>query len=147
MRGMNGMDHSGIACMDAAMQSHPASETNNPLVGMQTMTPTHKLDDPGIGLRDKAQGGVDHYDPEQTQQEQAPAPALKTHTQADGKEHLMTAKRKGARVAMLVALFMASAVHSADALTIDVNRDANCGCCKKWISHLEANGLKVIDHV
>ena len=48
---MAGMDHSGMAGMDAAMQSHPASETNNPLVDMQTMTPTHKLDDPGIGLR------------------------------------------------------------------------------------------------
>ncbi len=35
----------------AGMVSHPASETNNPLVDMQTMTPTHKLDDPGIGLR------------------------------------------------------------------------------------------------
>ncbi|WP_271197954.1 copper resistance system multicopper oxidase [Pseudomonas turukhanskensis] len=51
---MAGMDHSGMAGMGgmgAAMQSHPASETNNPLVDMQTMTPTHKLDDPGIGLR------------------------------------------------------------------------------------------------
>lgn len=35
----------------AGMVSHPASETNNPLVDMQTMSPTHKLDDPGIGLR------------------------------------------------------------------------------------------------
>lgn len=48
---------------------------------------------------------------------------------------------------MLAALFMTSAVQSADALTIDVHRDANCGCCKKWISHLEANGFRVIDHV
>lgn len=48
---MAGMDHSGMAGMGSAMQSHPASETNNPLVDMQTMTPTHKLDDPGIGLR------------------------------------------------------------------------------------------------
>jgi hypothetical protein len=63
------------------------------------------------------------------------------------KSTYMTAKRNGARVAMLAALFMTSAVHSADALTIDVHRDANCGCCKKWISHLEANGFKVIDHV
>jgi len=34
------------------MQRHPASETGNPLVDMQTMSPTPKLDDPGIGLRD-----------------------------------------------------------------------------------------------
>ena len=36
----------------AAMVTHPASERGNPLVDMQTMAPTHKLDDPGIGLRD-----------------------------------------------------------------------------------------------
>jgi CopA family copper-resistance protein len=35
-----------------AMQTHPASERGNPLVDMQTMTPTSRLDDPGIGLRD-----------------------------------------------------------------------------------------------
>ena len=33
------------------MQSHPASESGNPLVDMQTMTPSPRLDDPGIGLR------------------------------------------------------------------------------------------------
>src|SRR5690606_11889822 len=36
---------------EAPMQSHPASEDGNPLVDMQTMMPTPKLDDPGIGLR------------------------------------------------------------------------------------------------
>jgi CopA family copper-resistance protein len=35
-----------------APQAHPRSETGNPLVDMQTMSPTAKLDDPGIGLRD-----------------------------------------------------------------------------------------------
>lgn len=44
---MAGMDHGG-----AAMQTHPQSETGNPLVDMQTMAPVAKLDDPGIGLRD-----------------------------------------------------------------------------------------------
>ncbi len=54
MAAMTGMDHGAHAGMDhgtAAMQSHPASEAGNPLVDMQTMTPTHRLDDPGIGLR------------------------------------------------------------------------------------------------
>ncbi|UVJ41917.1 DUF411 domain-containing protein [Pseudomonas sp. LS1212] len=59
----------------------------------------------------------------------------------------MKVKSKGARLAVLVALFVASTAQAADALTIDVHRDANCGCCKKWISHLEANGFQVIDHV
>ena len=51
---MAGMDHGSMAGMDGAMQTHPASETNNPLVDMQTMTPTPKLNDPGIGLRKTA---------------------------------------------------------------------------------------------
>lgn len=32
-------------------------------------------------------------------------------------------------------------------LVIDVHRDANCGCCKDWIRHLEDNGFTVRDHV
>jgi CopA family copper-resistance protein len=53
---MSGMDHGGMAMagMDhgsGGMQSHPASETGNPLVDMQTMSPVPKLDDPGVGLR------------------------------------------------------------------------------------------------
>jgi CopA family copper-resistance protein len=43
---MPGMDHGD------GMQAHPASETRNPLVDMQAMAPTPKLEDPGIGLRD-----------------------------------------------------------------------------------------------
>jgi len=52
---MAGMDHSSMAGMDhsamAPMQQHPAGETDNPLVDMQTMAPRANLDDPGIGLR------------------------------------------------------------------------------------------------
>jgi len=33
------------------MIAHPTSEDGNPLVDMQTMAPTSKLDDPGLGLR------------------------------------------------------------------------------------------------
>ncbi|MDH1631084.1 copper resistance system multicopper oxidase [Pseudomonas mosselii] len=47
---MAGMDHSNMAGM-AMMQGHPASETDNPLVDMQTMAPRANLADPGIGLR------------------------------------------------------------------------------------------------
>ena len=36
MPGMEGMDHSA---MGMAMQNHPASEQNNPLVDMQAMNP------------------------------------------------------------------------------------------------------------
>ena len=43
---MAGMDHGAVP-----MQAHPPSETDNPLVDMQTMAPTPRLDDPGIGLR------------------------------------------------------------------------------------------------
>jgi CopA family copper-resistance protein len=46
--------HAGhdMAKMGGGMQSHPASEDGNPLVDMETMTPSSRLDDPGIGLRD-----------------------------------------------------------------------------------------------
>lgn len=46
---MAGMDHGAHG---GGMQAHPASETGNPDVDMQTMMPTPRLDDPGIGLRD-----------------------------------------------------------------------------------------------
>ena len=49
--GMGGMDHGGMD-MGGGMVKHPASETGNPLVDMQTMAPVAKLEDPGIGLRD-----------------------------------------------------------------------------------------------
>ena len=54
---MAGMDHGG-----AGMQQHPASETGNPLVDMQTMTPAPKLDDPGIGLRDNGRRVLTYSD-------------------------------------------------------------------------------------
>ena len=47
-----GAAHAGHGAHAGGMQSHPASEAGNPLVDMQTMAPTPKLDDPGIGLRD-----------------------------------------------------------------------------------------------
>ncbi|MBS7663202.1 copper resistance system multicopper oxidase [Pseudomonas lalucatii] len=65
---MAGMDHSQMAGMGAMgamggqMQAHPASETNNPLVDMQTMMPTAKLDDPGMGLRDNGRRVLTYAD-------------------------------------------------------------------------------------
>lgn len=59
---MAGMDHGSMAGMAGAMQTHPASETNNPLVDMQTMTPTPKLNDPGIGLRDNGRRVLTYAD-------------------------------------------------------------------------------------
>ncbi|GAB3303016.1 copper resistance system multicopper oxidase [Luteimonas notoginsengisoli] len=46
------LDHSMHGAGGAAsMVSHPAGETGNPAVDMQTMAPSRALDDPGIGLR------------------------------------------------------------------------------------------------
>lgn len=67
---MNGMNHSKMAGMDHSrmgmdtmpMQSHPASEDGNPLVDMQTMTPTPKLADPGLGLRDNGRRVLTYAD-------------------------------------------------------------------------------------
>ena len=53
MKGMEGGCGANMhGSMSGGMQAHPASETGNPLVDMQTMMPAPKLDDPGIGLRD-----------------------------------------------------------------------------------------------
>jgi CopA family copper-resistance protein len=52
MKGMEGGCGANMqGSMSGGMQAHPASEAGNPLVDMQTMMPTPKLDDPGIGLR------------------------------------------------------------------------------------------------
>jgi hypothetical protein len=51
------------------------------------------------------------------------------------------------RLLALSALFLLPGAHAAEPLTIDVHRDANCGCCKSWIRHLEDNGFHVIDYV
>jgi CopA family copper-resistance protein len=44
------------------MQSHPPSEEGNPLVDMQTMMPTSRLDDPGIGLRNNGRRVLTYAD-------------------------------------------------------------------------------------
>ncbi|MFO3721107.1 copper resistance system multicopper oxidase [Pseudomonas sp. HLMP] len=63
---MGGVDHGSMHGMDhgqmATMQSHPDSETNNPLVDMQTMSPTPKLSDPGIGLRNNGRRVLTYAD-------------------------------------------------------------------------------------
>ncbi|CAM2768496.1 Uncharacterized conserved protein [Pseudomonas gessardii] len=51
------------------------------------------------------------------------------------------------RLTLLSALFITTLAQAAELIPIDVHRDANCGCCKQWISHLESNGFKVNDHV
>ncbi|GAB3734312.1 copper resistance system multicopper oxidase [Luteimonas pelagia] len=50
---MAGMDHGGMAGIGHGngLPSHPASESGNPLVDMQAMSPAPRLDDPGVGLR------------------------------------------------------------------------------------------------
>lgn len=46
-----------------------------------------------------------------------------------------------------MALMICGVAQAAEPLTIDVHRDANCGCCKEWVKHFELNGFKVVDHV
>jgi len=42
--------------------THPDSEARNPAIDMQTMTPTARLDDPGIGLRDNGRRVLTYAD-------------------------------------------------------------------------------------
>ena len=51
------------------------------------------------------------------------------------------------RLLPFAALLFATAAQAAEPVTMDVHRDANCGCCKAWISHLQENGIQVRDHV
>jgi CopA family copper-resistance protein len=44
------------------MLAHPASEKGNPLVDMQTMTPSSRLADPGIGLRENGRRVLTYAD-------------------------------------------------------------------------------------
>lgn len=66
MDNMAGMDHSktsmgGMSGM-GEMQSHPATESNNPLVDMQAMSTSPKLDDPGMGLRENGRKVLTYSD-------------------------------------------------------------------------------------
>lgn len=66
--GMGGMDHGSMdmTAMDHStmgpMQSHPDSETDNPLVDMQAMTTAPKLNDPGLGLRNNGRRVLTYAD-------------------------------------------------------------------------------------
>jgi len=56
--------HAGhdMSAMSGGMQQHPPTENGNPLVDMQTMMPTSRLDDPGIGLRDNGRRVLTYAD-------------------------------------------------------------------------------------
>ncbi|MCP1500841.1 CopA family copper-resistance protein [Pseudomonas migulae] len=58
MGDMAGMDHSAMG----GMQSHPATENDNPLVDMQAMSTSPKLDDPGLGLRNNGRRVLTYSD-------------------------------------------------------------------------------------
>ena len=44
------------------MLRHPDSESDNPAIGMQTMTPSARLADPGVGLRDNGRRVLTYAD-------------------------------------------------------------------------------------
>lgn len=51
------------------------------------------------------------------------------------------------RLPLLLAGLICGLAQAAEPIDIDVYRDPNCGCCKAWIGHLQANGFRVNDHV
>jgi hypothetical protein len=49
--------------------------------------------------------------------------------------------------ALLFAVSMTATATKVEVYTeVEVYRSASCGCCKKWVKHLEANGFKVKSH-
>ncbi|MHA6557890.1 copper resistance system multicopper oxidase [Pseudomonas alliivorans] len=59
---MQGMDHTTMSVNTSQSQSHPDSETDNPLVDMQAMSTSSRLDDPGIGLRNNGRRVLTYAD-------------------------------------------------------------------------------------
>jgi hypothetical protein len=51
----------------------------------------------------------------------------------------------GTGVALTALTARADAMASASP-TITVYKDPSCGCCKKWVTHLDANGFKTVAH-
>ena len=54
--------HAGHDMATMVMQRHPPAEEGNPLVDMQTMMPSARLNDPGIGLRDNGRRVLTYAD-------------------------------------------------------------------------------------
>lgn len=51
------------------------------------------------------------------------------------------------RTLVLTGLLLSSALNAAEAPSIEVYRDPNCGCCSAWVEHLQANGFTVNEHI
>lgn len=51
-----------------------------------------------------------------------------------------------AAAVLLVPPAMADTRARAKEVEVVVYKDANCGCCKKWVDHLRKNGFKVTSH-
>ena len=49
----------------------------------------------------------------------------------------------GAGVTLAIPSARAFALAGSETVAITVYKDANCGCCKKWVSHLQQKGFKV----
>jgi len=61
--GHGGIDHAAMGhAMPGGTQQHPAGEQGNPLVDMQVASPSARLDDPGIGLRDNGRRVLTYSD-------------------------------------------------------------------------------------
>ena len=48
-------------------------------------------------------------------------------------------------IILLVVFFLASCGGS-EKVELTVYKSPTCGCCTKWVSHLEANGFEVVSH-
>ncbi len=56
-------------------------------------------------------------------------------------------RKTGLVLTAAAAIGFAAVPQAAPLQSIDVHRDANCGCCTQWIAYLKDNGYTVIDHV
>ena len=52
-------------------------------------------------------------------------------------------KRASVIIGVLLFGSVGVVIGQSEAPTIEVHKSATCGCCSKWVAHLQANGLKV----
>lgn len=64
----------------------------------------------------------------------------------DTRTHIKTNTGLGRRALLATAGVLLVTAHlpaSAGSIPVEVWKDPDCGCCKDWVTHLQANGFKV----
>jgi len=72
--------------------------------------------------------------------------ALSTPARARSRRHLLTTLAAGLAAAAAPAWAARTTAAGKATPMVEVWKDPNCGCCKDWITHMEANGFATTVH-